>query len=35
MDDDNEVVLHTEPESSWLQRLKNRLIGPLVPEELL
>ena len=35
MDDDNEVVLHTEPESSWLQRLQNRLNGPLVPEELL
>ncbi len=34
-DDDKEVILHAEPESNWLQRLYNDLLGPLVPEELL
>ncbi|MDP9902104.1 phospholipase D family protein [Variovorax ginsengisoli] len=35
MDDDKEIILYTEPESTWLQRLKINLLGPLVPEELL
>ena len=35
MDDDNEVILDTEPESSLWQRLYNVLISPLVPEQLL
>ncbi|MEJ8849594.1 phospholipase D family protein [Variovorax rhizosphaerae] len=35
MDEDKEVVLTYEPESTWLQRLKNNLLGPLVPEALL
>lgn len=35
IDDDKEMVLHAEPESSWLQRLYNDVLGPLVPEELL
>ncbi|MGJ7491327.1 phospholipase D family protein [Variovorax sp. ZT4R33] len=35
MDEDKEVVLYDEPESSWLQRLYNNVLGPLVPEDLL
>ncbi|MBS0342536.1 MAG: phospholipase D family protein [Proteobacteria bacterium] len=35
MDNDNEIVLHNEPESTWSQRLYNRLLSPLVPEDLL
>ncbi|RZI64726.1 MAG: phospholipase D family protein [Variovorax sp.] len=35
MDEDQEIVLYDEPESSWLQRLKINLLGPLVPEDLL
>mgnify|MGYP003584732124 FL=1 len=35
MDEDREVVLHNEPESTWSQRLYNRLLSPLVPEDLL
>jgi len=35
IDDDKEMVLHAEPESSWLQRLYTDVLGPLVPEELL
>lgn len=35
LDDEKEVVLHDEPESTWLERLKHRLLGPLIPEELL
>jgi putative cardiolipin synthase len=34
-DGENEVILTTEPESGFLQRLYNRLISPLVPEMLL
>ena len=32
---DEEVVLHGEPETSWLTRAKVRLLGPLIPESLL
>jgi putative cardiolipin synthase len=35
IDDDKEMILHAEPESSWLQRLYTDVLGPLVPEELL
>jgi len=35
MDDDKEMILHAEPESTWLQRLYTDVLGPLVPEELL
>ncbi|WP_395059854.1 phospholipase D family protein [Polaromonas sp.] len=35
VDDEKEVVLSTEPESSWLQRFYNRLLGTVVPESLL
>ena len=35
MDDDNEVILDVEPESSLWQRLYNVIISPLVPEQLL
>jgi len=35
IDDDKEMVLHTEPESTWLQRWYTDVLGPLVPEELL
>ncbi|MBA3595577.1 MAG: phospholipase D family protein [Polaromonas sp.] len=35
VDDDKEVVLSTEPESSWFQRVYNRLLGTFVPESLL
>ncbi|MEJ8821474.1 phospholipase D family protein [Variovorax humicola] len=35
MDEDKEVILHYEPESTWLQRFKIRVVGPLVPESLL
>ena len=34
-DDDNEVVLTGEPESSFLMRLEALILSPLVPEELL
>ena len=34
-DGEKEVILTTEPESGFLQRLYNRLISPLVPEMLL
>ena len=35
MDDEGEMVLTEEPDSTFLLRLQNVLIGPLVPEELL
>jgi putative cardiolipin synthase len=35
MDDDKEVVLTEEPESSFWLRVHNLLISPLVPEQLL
>ena len=35
MDDDKEVILDTEPESSLWQRVYNFMLGPLVPEQLL
>lgn len=35
MDEEKEIVLYDEPESSWLLRLKINLLGPLVPEALL
>ena len=35
MDEDKEMVLTSEPESTWLQRFKNAVLGPLVPEDLL
>ena len=35
MDDDHEVILDTEPESSLWQRFYNFMIGPFVPEQLL
>lgn len=35
MDENGEVVLYYEPESTWSQRLYNRLLSPLVPEDLL
>ncbi len=34
-DEDKEVILTSEPESTWLQRFKNSVLGPLVPEDLL
>ena len=34
-DGEREVVLHSEPESSWLQRLSDALLSPFVPEHLL
>ena len=35
MDDDHEMILDTEPESSLWQRFYNFMIGPFVPEQLL
>ncbi|RYF77020.1 MAG: phospholipase D family protein [Comamonadaceae bacterium] len=35
LDDDKEMILYAEPESTWGQRLYNNFLGPLVPEELL
>lgn len=35
MDDEKEVILSAEPESSWFKRIYNRLLGTLVPESLL
>ena len=35
MDDDNEVVLTSEPETTFWLRLHNLLISPFVPEQLL
>jgi len=35
MDDDKEVILNVEPESSFWMRVHNMLIGPFVPEQLL
>ncbi len=35
VDDDKEVVLHSEPESSLWQRLQNALLRGFVPEQLL
>ena len=34
-DDDNEVVLHEEPESTWWLRVHNFFFGLFVPEQLL
>jgi putative cardiolipin synthase len=34
-DEDHEVVLTGEPESSFLMRLEAFILSPLVPEELL
>jgi putative cardiolipin synthase len=34
-DEDGEIVLSYEPESTWSQRLYNTLLSPLVPEDLL
>ena len=35
MDDDKEMILSVEPESSFWMRVHNMLIGPFVPEQLL
>lgn len=35
VDEDKEVVLYFEPESTWTQRLYNLILSPLVPEDLL
>ncbi len=35
VDDDQERVHHTEPESSFWQRLQNSILGGFVPEQLL
>lgn len=35
IDHDEEVILYSEPESTWASRLKVRLLGPLIPESLL
>ena len=35
VDEDKEVVLYFEPESTWTQRLYNLIFSPLVPEDLL
>ncbi len=35
MDDEKEVILYDEPESTWRQRFFINLFGPLVPEGLL
>ncbi|MDM0112424.1 phospholipase D family protein [Variovorax sp. J22R133] len=35
MDEDKEIVLTSEPESTWTQRLYNNIFSPLVPEGLL
>ena len=35
VDDDKERVQHTEPESSFWQRLQNIILGGFVPEQLL
>lgn len=35
MDENKEVVLHDEPESSLWMRLHNLLLAPLIPEQLL
>lgn len=35
MDEDKEIILHIEPESTFGQRLYNNLLSPLVPEDLL
>ena len=34
-DEDKEVVLNYEPESTWMLRLYNAILSPLVPEDLL
>jgi len=35
MDDDKEVVLVTEPDTTFLFRLQNWLLAPFVPEQAL
>ena len=35
MDDDNEMVLTDEPETTFWLRLHNMLVSPFVPEQLL
>ena len=35
MDDDQEVILSSEPEAPVFLRLRNVLLGPLVPEQQL
>ena len=35
MDEDKEVILSSEPESNWFRRLYHKVLGLLVPEELL
>ena len=35
MDDEKEVILSAEPESSWFKRVYNHVLGNLVPESLL
>ena len=35
MDDDKEVVLVAEPDTTFLFRLQNWLFGPFVPEQHL
>jgi hypothetical protein len=35
VDDEEEVVHHSEPESSLWQRLQNSLLSGFVPEQLL
>ena len=35
IDEDSEVVLDAEPDSSWWQRIKLMILRPLIPETLL
>ncbi len=35
MDDDREIVLVTEPDTTFLMRLESVLFGPFVPEQHL
>ena len=35
MDDETEIIMHNEPDSSQWLRLKAWLLGPLIPDELL
>jgi putative cardiolipin synthase len=35
IDNEKEIILHSEPESTWFQRVYNGILAPLVPEDLL
>jgi putative cardiolipin synthase len=35
IDNEKEVILYSEPESTWFQRVYNDVLAPLVPEDLL